>query len=89
MSDDPSAVMRSRPYLNVLVLAAVLGVPISAAAYWFLWAINHGRRLLFDTLPAALGLNPAPAWWPLLVLALGGFLTGMAIRYAPGRPFAC
>ena len=80
MPDDPSAVMRSRRYLCVLVLAAVLGVPISAAAYWFLWAINHGRHLLFETLPTALGLTSVPAWWPLPLLAVGGLLTGAAIR---------
>jgi H+/Cl- antiporter ClcA len=85
MPDDPSAVMRSRQYLRVLVLAAVLGVPISAAAYWFLWAINHGRHLLFETLPTALELTPVPAWWPLPFLAVGGLLTGAAIRYMPGR----
>src|SRR6516225_2205559 len=85
MPDDPSAVMRSRQYLRVLVLAAVLGVPISAAAYWFLWAINHGRHLLFETLPTALEFTQVPAWWPLPCLAIGGLLTGAAIRYLPGR----
>ena len=85
MPDDPSAVMRSRQYLRVLVLAAVLGVPISVAAYWFLWAIHHGQRLLFETLPAALELTPVPAWWPLPFLAVGGLLTGAAIRYLPGH----
>jgi H+/Cl- antiporter ClcA len=85
MLDDPSAVMRSRQYLRVLVLAAVLGVPISAAAYWFLWAINHGRHLLFETLPTALEFTQVPAWWPLPFLAVGGLLTGAAIRYMPGR----
>ena len=85
MSDGPSAVMLSRQYLRVLLLAAVLGVPISAAAYGFLWAINHGRYLLFETLPAALGFTSAPGWWPLPFLAVGGLLTGAAIRYMPGR----
>jgi H+/Cl- antiporter ClcA len=77
--------MRSRQYLRVLVLAAILGVPISAAAYWFLWALNHGRRLLFEMLPAELGFTSVPEWWPLPFLAVGGLLTGAAIRYLPGR----
>src|SRR5262249_31112516 len=85
MLDDPSAVMRSRQYLRVLVLAAVLGVAISCPADWFLWAINHGRHLLFETLPAALGFSSVPVWWPLPFLAVGGLLTGAAIRYMPGR----
>ena len=33
---DPAAVLRSRAYLSALVLAAILGIPISAAAYGFL-----------------------------------------------------
>jgi H+/Cl- antiporter ClcA len=85
MPDDPSGVMRSRQYLRVLVLAAALGVPISAAAYGFLWAINHGRHLLFETLPTALEFTSVPAWWPVPFLAVGGLLTGAAIHYTPGR----
>jgi H+/Cl- antiporter ClcA len=83
--EDPLAVVRSRRYLGLLVLAAILGVPISAAAYWFLWAIHHGRHWLFETLPAALGFTTAPAWWSLPVLAVGGLLTGTAVGYLPGR----
>ena len=32
----PMDIVRSRRYLGFLVVAAVLGVPISAVAYWFL-----------------------------------------------------
>jgi H+/Cl- antiporter ClcA len=83
--DDPLAVVSSRRYLALLILAAILGVPISGAAYWFLWAINHGRHWLFETMPATLGFATAPAWWPLPVLTVGGLLTGTAIAYLPGR----
>jgi H+/Cl- antiporter ClcA len=83
--DDPLAIVRSPRYLGLLVLAAVLGVPISAAAYLFLWAINHGRGWLYETLPAALGFSTAPVWWPIPVLAVGGLLTGMAVGHMPGR----
>jgi H+/Cl- antiporter ClcA len=83
--DDPLALVRSRRYLGLLVLAAILGVPISAAAYWFLWAINHGRHWLFETLPVALGFATPPAWWPLPVLTVGGLLAGTAVGYMPGR----
>lgn len=83
--DDSLAVMHSRPYLRLLILAAILGVPISAAAYWFLWAINHVRHWMFESLPTALGFSAAPVWWPVPLLAMGGLLTGAAIRYLPGR----
>ena len=60
-SDDSLKVVHSRRYLGLLVFAAILGVPISAAAYWFLWALNHGRHWFFETLPAGLGFTTAPA----------------------------
>src|SRR5262245_5546365 len=84
-SDDSLAVVHSRRYLKLLLFAAILGVPISAAAYWFVWALHHGRRLMFEALPSALGFSTAPAWWPVPVLALGGLLAGAAIAYLPGR----
>ena len=38
---DPVAVIRSRPYLSALVLAAILGIPISAVAYGFLALVSE------------------------------------------------
>src|SRR5437764_380978 len=34
---DPFALLRTRKYVVLLVVAAILGVPISVAAYFFLW----------------------------------------------------
>src|SRR5262249_2977212 len=82
--DDPMAVLHSRPYLGLLVIAALLGVPISVAAYYFLWAVNHGQRWLFETLPTALGFETVPAWWPLPVLGVGGLIAGAVIGHMPG-----
>jgi hypothetical protein len=36
----PVALLRTKSYRGLLVLAAVLGVPISAAAYGFLYLID-------------------------------------------------
>jgi H+/Cl- antiporter ClcA len=84
-ADESLKVMHSRQYMALLFIAALLGVPISAAAYWFLWASNHGRKWIFEELPLALGFSTAPAWWPMPVLAVGGLLTGAAIGFLPGR----
>jgi H+/Cl- antiporter ClcA len=81
---DPLVLLRSRGYLGLLVLAAILGVPISAAAYFFLQLVIHLQRWVFTDLPEAIGLG-APVWWPLLPLALAGLLVGLAVRYLPGR----
>src|SRR5215831_5685294 len=62
---DPMAMLRSRAYVGLLVLAAVLGVPISAAAYGFLALVSYLQEELFTHLPHGLGFATAPAWWPL------------------------
>jgi chloride channel protein, CIC family len=82
---DPTAMLRSRAYILLLVLAAVLGVPISAAAYGFLALVSGLQQELFTHLPHGLGMSTVPAWWPLPMLVIGGALTALAIRYLPGN----
>ena len=77
--------LRSRAYIMLLVVAAILGVPISAAAYGFLALVNYLQQELFTHLPHGLGLSTVPAWWPLPMLVIGGVLAGLAIRYLPGN----
>jgi H+/Cl- antiporter ClcA len=81
---DPRTLLRSRAYLRLLVVAAFLGVPVSAAAYGFLALVSYLQKEIFTHLPHGLGFHDVPWWWPLPVLALGGILTGLAIRYLPG-----
>ncbi len=83
-SIDPVAVIRSRPYIAALVLAAVLGVPISIIAYGFLALVAAVQRFVFDGLPNQVLGGPAPAWWPVPWLVLCGLLTALTIRYLPG-----
>jgi H+/Cl- antiporter ClcA len=84
MPSDPRTLLRSRSYLQLLVIAAVFGVPVSAAAYGFLALVSGLQQEIFTHLPHALGFSSEPVWWPLPVLAVGGILTGLAIRYLPG-----
>lgn len=79
------AILRSRAYIRLLVVAAILGAPISAAAYGFLALVNGLQQELFTHLPHGLGLSTVPAWWPLPMLVIGGVLAGLAIRYLPGN----
>ena len=85
MPSDPRALLRSRSYVQLLVIAAVLGVPVSAAAYGFLKLVDYLQQELFTHLPHGLGFSTEPVWWPLPVLAVGGILAGLAIQYLPGR----
>ena len=82
---DPMAMLRSRAYLRLLVLAAIIGVPVSAVAYGFLALVNYLQQEIFIHLPHGLGFSTEPVWWPLPVLAVGGVLAALAIRYLPGR----
>jgi H+/Cl- antiporter ClcA len=82
---DPVAVIRSKPYLSVLLLAAILGIPISAVAYGFLAAVTKIQEFLFDDLPNDVFTGGIPAWWPVPWLVLCGLLTGLTIRYLPGN----
>jgi H+/Cl- antiporter ClcA len=84
MPSDPRALLRSRSYLQLLVIAAVLGVPVSAAAYGFLKLVDYLQQEIFTHLPHGLGFSSEPVWWPLPVLAVGGILAGLAIQYLPG-----
>jgi chloride channel protein, CIC family len=82
---DPVAVIRSRQYVSALILAAILGVPISAAAYGFLALVNRIQEFLFDDLPRDVFGSDVPAWWPVPLLVLCGLMTALTIRYLPGN----
>jgi H+/Cl- antiporter ClcA len=81
---DPLAVIRSRRYIGALVLAAIVGIPISAIAYGFLALVAAIQRFLFSEFPNQLFGSGAPAWWPVPWLVLCGLLTALVIRYLPG-----
>jgi H+/Cl- antiporter ClcA len=83
--DDPLAALRSNAYLKLLLLAAIIGVPISALAYGFLELVAQLQEAVFTDIPKdVLGFASTPAWWPLPVLALSGLLVAAAISYLPG-----
>src|SRR4051794_28540905 len=81
---DPQELLRSPAYVKLLVLAALIGVPVSAVAYGYLKLVAVLQKALFTDLPDALGYDTVPAWWPLPVLAVSGLLVALAIRELPG-----
>ncbi|MFD4922316.1 chloride channel protein [Streptomyces goshikiensis] len=83
-STDPFALVRTRGYIRLLVMAAVLGVPISAGAYGFLALVDALQPWTYTDLPKVLGFRGTPPWWPLPLLAVAGLLVGATIHYLPG-----
>ncbi|WP_030275455.1 chloride channel protein [Streptomyces sp. NRRL B-24484] len=81
---DPIAIVRTRGYVTVLVLAALLGVPISAGAFGFLALVSELQSLVFTDLPKGLGFDGTPDWWAVPPLAVAGVLVALTIRYLPG-----
>jgi len=82
---DPQVLLRSKAYLRLLILAGVLGVPVSAAAYGFLQLVGYLQGEVFTHLPNGLGFHGAPPWWPLPVLTVAGLLVAPVIRFLPGK----
>jgi H+/Cl- antiporter ClcA len=83
-SADPVAVLRSRNYLALLAMAAIIGVLISAISWGFLALVSKLQGWLFTSLPAGLGFHGEPPWWPLPLLGVSGLLVALTIRYLPG-----
>jgi H+/Cl- antiporter ClcA len=81
---DPAALLKSRAYVALLVLGAIVGAIVAAIAYFFLKIVAEVQHFLFSTLPGDLGFDHEPLWWPVPCLVLGGLLVALAIRYLPG-----
>jgi H+/Cl- antiporter ClcA len=81
---DPVALLRSRNYLVLVVLGAVVGVVVAAVAYFFLKAVGETQHYIFTTLPTESGYGTEPIWWPAPWLALSGLLVAVTIRHLPG-----
>jgi hypothetical protein len=58
---DPLAIIRSRQYVGALVLAAIVGIPVSVVAYGFLALVATIQKFLFSALPNQIFGMHAPA----------------------------
>lgn len=81
---DPYAPVRTRRYVGLLVMAAALGVPVSAIAFGFLALVSELQSLTYTELPKALGFEGTPSWWPVPLLGAAGLLVGLTVRHLPG-----
>jgi H+/Cl- antiporter ClcA len=81
---NPLELLRSRAYVVLLIFAALIGVPVALAAYYFLAAVGKSQHWLYQNLPVDLGFSHAPSWWPLPLLVIAGGLVGAIIHFLPG-----
>ena len=82
---EPASIIRSKQFVVLLVLAAIVGVVASVAAWGFLELIYYTQVWVYTDLPQELGYDAAPKWWSLPLLALAGVITAFAIVRLPGR----
>jgi H+/Cl- antiporter ClcA len=81
---DPAAMILTREYGRLLVLAGAVGLVTALAAWCFLTLVPWINALVFEDLPVAIGFAEPPRWWPIPVLAAAGFITAWAIVRLPG-----
>src|SRR6195952_2963530 len=74
-----------RAFLGLLVLASIVGVGVSLAAWGFLELIHQIQVGLFTDLPEGLGYdNGAPSWLYVVVLGIAALLVALATPRLPG-----
>ncbi|MFD0004369.1 chloride channel protein [Streptomyces sp. NPDC127178] len=83
-ADRLRELLRTPAYHKALVFSALIGIPVSLAAFWFLAALHELEHLLWADLPSGLGWDTPPWWWPLPLLTLAGITVGLVVRYLPG-----
>jgi chloride channel protein, CIC family len=81
---DPLALVKTKSYVVLLILGAVIGAPVAFAAYFFLKAVAEAQQWLFSTFPKQLGFAGAPVWWPIPLLVVGGVVVALTVLYLPG-----
>src|SRR4051812_14327779 len=84
--EQADALMVSRRFVALMLLAAFVGVIVSLAAWCFLEGTAQMQHVLFDHLPSSLGYDDGPPlWYLVVVLALAGLIVGLTIARLPGR----
>jgi H+/Cl- antiporter ClcA len=81
---DPGALIRSKEYRRLLVIAAFIGLAVSFASWCFLELVHWIQQGVYVDLPSGLGLADVPWWWPIPVLLVAGLLTAVAVLRLPG-----
>ncbi|MBD0734917.1 chloride channel protein [Streptomyces sp. CBMA29] len=77
--------LRDPAYRRALLFCALIGIPVSALAFWFLAALHELEQLVWTDWPKDLGWPHAPWWWPFPAFALAGLVVPLVAGRLPGR----
>ncbi|WP_042366233.1 chloride channel protein [Streptacidiphilus neutrinimicus] len=84
-AEQLKAVLLSPGYLKLLLLAALIGIPVSLVAFGFVGFEHQLQSWVWTSLPSGLGYHQPPWWWPLPTLALTGLLVVPVLTRMPGK----
>ena len=76
---------RARTMLLLSLPALILGVASSLVLIAVMKFASVLQQLLWEHLPARLGVTADSPFWIILILTLTGVLVGLVIRYSPGH----
>ena len=81
---NPAELLRSKQYVVLLVLAAILGAVVAVVALFYLKLVDLLQDFFYGDLVGDLGFEHEPLWWPLPLLVIAGLLVALTIQYLPG-----
>jgi H+/Cl- antiporter ClcA len=85
-SEQADATIRSKQYVGLLVVVALIGIVASLAAWCFLELVRQIQQELYVHLPSAVGYaHGPPKWWSLPVLAIAALIVALSITRLPGN----
>jgi H+/Cl- antiporter ClcA len=70
--------IQPRPYLKLLVLAAILGLISAVITFIFMVIVHEGQTVVWEKAAQAVGMSPAA--FTLVVCSLGGLLVGVLVK---------
>ncbi|OKK21888.1 chloride channel core [Streptomyces sp. CB00455] len=83
-ADRLREILRAPGYFTVLAFSALVGIPVSLIAFWFLVALHELERLLWADLPHRLTWDTPPWWWPLPLLLVAGTAVALVAGHLRG-----
>jgi len=79
---------KPRPYIGLLVLAALLGLITAAITFLFIALVHVVTSFIWERAALLSGLPPAV--WTILVCTVGGLLVGLLVKaFGVSSPRSC